>query len=200
MSAGVKNTDKVVYHGFITSGGQKMSKSLGNVINPFSLVEEYGTDAVRYFLLRHIHPFEDSDFTLDRFKELYTANLVNGLGNLVSRVMKMAVSYDVRLETKEEHMAFNPWGGSSHFSDFRVDEFCNNIWTIISDLDEYVQKREPFKKIKTDPRTAKKDVHYLLHHLFGIAVSLAPIMPETSEKIKSALLNHQMPEPLFPRK
>lgn len=200
MSAGIKNTDRVVYHGFITSGGQKMSKSLRNVINPFSLVGEYGTDAVRYFLLRHIHPFEDSDFTLERFKELYTANLVNGLGNLVSRVMKMAVTYDVRLDTREEHMEFNPWGGSSHFTDFRVDEFCNNIWAIISDLDEYVQKREPFKKIKTDPESAKKDVHYLLHHLFGIAVSLAPIMPETSEKIKSAILNHQMPEPLFPRK
>ncbi|MEK7120627.1 MAG: methionine--tRNA ligase, partial [Patescibacteria group bacterium] len=200
MSAGVLNTDKVVYHGFITSGGQKMSKSLGNVIRPYDLINEYGTDAVRYFLLRHIHPFEDSDFTLERFKEIYTANLVNGLGNLVSRVMKMATTYEVRLKTKKDGMEFSPWEGGSHFEDFRIDEFCNNIWNIISGLDEYVQKNEPFKTIKTDEARAKHDVHYLLRRLFGVAVSLSPIMPETSEKIKSAILNHQMPPPLFPRK
>jgi methionyl-tRNA synthetase len=66
-----------------------MSKSLGNVISPSDLINEYGTEAVRYFLLRHLHPFEDSDFTLERFKEMYNANLANGLGNLVARIMKL---------------------------------------------------------------------------------------------------------------
>lgn len=200
MSAGVLNTDQVIYHGFITSGGQKMSKSLGNVIRPYDLINEYGTDAVRYYLLRHINPFEDSDFTMERFKEIYTANLVNGLGNLVSRVMKMATLYDVRLNNTEEHMHFNPWGGATKFGEHRIDEFCNDLWNIISDLDEYIQKNEPFKTIKTDEVKAKHDVHYLLHHLFGVALTLEPIMPETSEKIKNAILNHQMPDPLFPRK
>jgi methionyl-tRNA synthetase len=77
-------------HGFINSGGQKMSKSLGNVINPVTIVDEYGADALRYYLARHINPFEDSDFTMEKFKEAYNAGLANGLGNLVSRVMKMA--------------------------------------------------------------------------------------------------------------
>ena len=90
MSAGLPTTQKVVYHGFITSGGQKMSKSLGNVIDPFSIVEEYGIDALRFFLAKHVHPFDDSDVTMERFKEAYNADLANGLGNAVSRVMQLA--------------------------------------------------------------------------------------------------------------
>jgi methionyl-tRNA synthetase len=86
MSANIKNTDRVVYHGFINSGGQKMSKSLGNVISPYTLVDEFGVDAVRYLLLRHVHPFEDSDVTMPRLKELYNADLANGIGNLTSRI------------------------------------------------------------------------------------------------------------------
>ena len=93
MSASIKNTDKVVYHGFINSGGHKMSKSLGNVVDPYALVEEYGTDALRYFLARHIHPFDDSDFTIERFKETYNANLANGLGNLVARIMQLSQTH-----------------------------------------------------------------------------------------------------------
>jgi methionyl-tRNA synthetase len=72
MSGGLTTTDRVFYHGFITSGGQKMSKSLGNVIEPYAIVDEYGTDALRYFLLRHIHPVDDSDFTMERLKRRTT--------------------------------------------------------------------------------------------------------------------------------
>src|SRR3989338_6974971 len=96
LSAGLKTTDTVVYHVFITGeGGIKMSKSLGNVVNPSEIVKEYGTDALRYFLLREISPFEDSPFTMERFKDAYNANLANGLGNLVSRIMTMASTHGV---------------------------------------------------------------------------------------------------------
>ncbi|MEK7135810.1 MAG: methionine--tRNA ligase, partial [Patescibacteria group bacterium] len=94
MSAGIKNTDQIFYHGFINSGGQKMSKSLGNIISPYDLVKKYGTDATRYMLLRHINPMEDSDVTWERLDEWYTAHLTNGLGNLVARVMKLAETYN----------------------------------------------------------------------------------------------------------
>jgi methionyl-tRNA synthetase len=92
-SADLPATDKVLYHGFINSGGQKMSKSLGNVIAPSELVARYGTEATRYLLLRHVHPFDDSDITWERLDEWYTADLVNGLGNLTARVMKMAETH-----------------------------------------------------------------------------------------------------------
>src|SRR3989344_1418830 len=94
MSAGLPITDTIVYHGFITGeGGIKMSKSIGNVINPGDLVKEYGTDALRYFLLREISSFEDSPFTIERFKEAYNAGLANGLGNLASRILTLSEKY-----------------------------------------------------------------------------------------------------------
>ncbi len=93
MSADLPHTQHVLYHGFITSGGQKMSKSLGNVIDPLTIVEEYGIDALRYFLARHIHPFDDSDFTMERFKAAYNADLANGLGNLTARIMQLAETH-----------------------------------------------------------------------------------------------------------
>ena len=93
MSAGLPTTNTVMYHGFIISGGHKMSKSLGNVIDPIVIVDEYGADALRYFLARHVHPFEDSDFTMERFKEAYNADLANGIGNLVARILTMSSQY-----------------------------------------------------------------------------------------------------------
>jgi methionyl-tRNA synthetase len=83
----------IFVHGFITSNGQKMSKSLGNIIDPFGLVKKYGVDAVRYFLLREIPPTEDGDFTEEKFKERYNADLANGIGNLLARSLTMAEKY-----------------------------------------------------------------------------------------------------------
>ncbi|MBI5045706.1 MAG: methionine--tRNA ligase [Candidatus Niyogibacteria bacterium] len=93
LSAGLPLPKKIVAHGFITSGGQKMSKTLGNVVDPFAMVGKYGAEAVRYFLLRETSTFEDGDFTEDKLRDAYNANLANGLGNLVSRTSKMIKLY-----------------------------------------------------------------------------------------------------------
>ncbi|MDI6882944.1 MAG: class I tRNA ligase family protein [Patescibacteria group bacterium] len=90
LSLGLPLPKTIFVHGFVTSEGQKMSKSLGNVIDPFELVEKYGTDPVRYFLLREISPTEDGDFTYEKFKERYNTDLASGLGNLMARVLTMA--------------------------------------------------------------------------------------------------------------
>jgi methionyl-tRNA synthetase len=93
IAADLPPTHTVVVNGFVTGeGGVKMSKSLGNVVNLVDVVKEYGTDALRYFVAREIGSFEDSPFTMERFKNSYNTNLANGLGNLVSRVMKMATT------------------------------------------------------------------------------------------------------------
>jgi len=201
MSAGLKTTDSIVYHGFIAGeGGVKMSKSIGNVINPFDLVKEYGTDALRYFLLREISSFEDSPFTMERFKDAYNANLANGLGNLVSRIMTMAVSYDVKLSEEDLRVEYytNP---IPELENFNINNSINEIWRELKNLDEYIQKKEPFKNIKINPEEAKKDVYYLLFHLHGNALALESFLPETSEKIIQLIKENKKPEvPLFMRK
>ena len=93
LSAGLLLPKAIFVHGFINTGGQKMSKTLGNVIDPIDLAERYGVDALRYYLIRDICTFEDGDFTEERFKESYNANLANGIGNLAQRILKMAKQY-----------------------------------------------------------------------------------------------------------
>lgn len=204
MSAGIEPSRQIFIHGFITSGGQKMSKSVGNVIDPFDIVEEYGTDALRYYLLREVSPYEDGDFTMERFKETYNANLANGLGNLVSRTMKMATTYGVEVELSEEsevvqHAEIGVKDALGVLDEFAFNRAMDEIWVWIGELDQYIQDTQPFKKIKVNEEEAKEDVAVLLVKLWNIAIALTPFMPETSEKIKDALLNNKMPEPLFMR-
>lgn len=204
MSADVRNTDQVFYQGFITSGGQKMSKSLGNVINPFELVEKYGTDATRYLLLRHVHPVEDSDVTWERLDEWYTANLVNGLGNLVARVMKLA----------EEHLtspvAITPedFKLSQEFitliDEFKFNEAFDFIFALIAKADEQMTLQQPFKKIKSDEEfwrdAARKEIWELAYQVGVIGIYLQPLMPQTAEKVIEAVTKiNKKPENLFPR-
>lgn len=201
LSAGLPLPKALLVHGFITSGGQKMSKSVGNVIDPKILIADYGKDALRYFLAREISPFDDGDITLEKFKNAYNANLANGLGNLVSRVMKMAESYGVRVH--EEPANF--WAEQVRVEDlenFNIQKYCDDIWNVdIKSLDEYIQREKPFSKIKVDKESAERDVQYLLVHLRGVAFKLQPIMPDTAEKILNLIAENKSPtEPLFLRK
>ena len=120
------NTDKVIYHGFITSGGQKMSKSLGNVIEPFTLTRVYGIDPLRLFLSRHMHSFEDSDFTISRFREGYTSDLVNGLGNLVARIMQLAQTH--LREGVQPELKHLPLEYSDAFRRFEINRAADYLW------------------------------------------------------------------------
>jgi methionyl-tRNA synthetase len=198
MSAKIKNTDKVVYHGFITSGGQKMSKSLGNVIDPSSLVKEYGTDAVRLLLTRHVHPFEDSDVTLERMKELYNADLANGLGNLVSRIMQLAEK-NLPEPVKVEFVPY-PKEFTDALEVFELNRACEYIFSRIQALDQSITHTEPFRVIKTDPEKGKELITNLVKELATIDLLLEPIMPDTSKKIIDAIVANKKPENLFLRK
>ncbi|MDB5189250.1 MAG: metG [Parcubacteria group bacterium] len=201
MSAEIKNTDQIFYHGFINSGGQRMSKSLGNVINPYELVEKYGTDATRYLLLRHVHPTEDSDVTWERLDEWYTANLVNGIGNLVARVMKLAeehlpepVVFSGEDLTVEEAFA-------SKLDRFAFNEALDLVWEHIGKGDEFMTSHEPYRKVKNEntKQEALDEITKLVKHVAKIAAHLVPLMPTTSEAIMAALRENKKPENLFPR-
>ncbi len=206
MSAGIRPSKQIVIHGFVTSDGRKMSKSLGNVINPFEMVEKFGTDPLRYFLTREMTPFEDGDFTEGRFKEAYNSGLANGLGNLTSRILKMSESYfdtspilndiDGGLNLKSEIFA----DYQRLVENYEFKSAMDFIWEKIGMLDLEIQNKKPFSVFKTDPESAKEIVKQLLLQLLTISRLLAPFMPETSEKILEAIRLNKMPAPLFLRK
>ncbi len=201
MSVGLPNTRHIVINGFITGdGGVKMSKSIGNVVNPYDVVAEYGTDALRFFLLKEISNFEDSPFTLERFKDAYNAGLANGLGNLVSRIMKMAESNEVTLDNYQRKQDKEA-SIKECMSKFDIKSAMDSIWSDVTTLDGYIQSEQPFKLIKTDPEAGKASMLYLLGELRSIAENLSPFLPETSEKILGLIESGKSPEmPLFLRK
>ncbi|MEK7134034.1 MAG: methionine--tRNA ligase [Patescibacteria group bacterium] len=197
MSAGLPTTKEVFYHGFITSGGQKMSKSVGNVIDPLAIVDEYGVDALRYYLARHIHPFEDSDFTMDKFKEAYNAGLANGLGNVVARILTLSEKY---LEGSGDHIAMPSGIFDSLGESYRFDRFLEHTWSLIQDLDQFINESQPFKTIKTDPEKARADIKEAVRILYSVVFALKPILPGTAEMIEEGIIRNKKPENLFPRK
>ncbi len=195
MSAEIKTTDKIIYHGFINSGGQKMSKSLGNVISPYEMIERYGVDATRYILLRHVHPFDDSDVTWEKMDEWYTANLVNGLGNLVARVMKMAETHlDGPIELKEMPPITMPF-----LKKYDFQSAMDTLWKSIQNQDERITETEPFKLVKEDKVTGVSIIKSLVWEVYAIARYLEPFMPETSKIILESIKTNKKPDNLFKR-
>ncbi|MBX4209078.1 methionine--tRNA ligase [Candidatus Parcubacteria bacterium] len=200
MAAELPPTHTVVVNGFITGdGGIKMSKSLGNVVSPVDVVNEYGTDALRYFVSREIGPFEDSSFTMERFKSAYNTNLANGLGNLVSRVMKMATT-NLEKPVKSKDGKF-PKEYEKALDSFDLQAAANAVWKRVTDADQLIQEKAPFKLVKTDKKAAVKVIEELCERLYEIGSMLAPFMPQTSEAIKALVRENKMPAaPLFLRK
>jgi len=201
MAADVPNSHQIIVNGFITGeGGIRMSKTLGNVVDPRDIVNEYGTDSLRYFLLREVGSFEDSPFTLERFKDAYNSGLANGLGNLTSRVLTMSSNYGVKLSEEELNIKYFT-EQKQDFENFDINKFTNWIWECLGALDKYIQTNEPFKKIKVNKEEAEKDVHYLLLHLYKASLAIEPMLPETSLKIQKLIKDNKKPEtPLFIRK
>lgn len=193
LSAKIFLPKEIFVHGYITAGGQKMSKSLGNVIDPFELVEKYGTDAVRYFLLREIPSTKDGDFTYEKFEARYDADLANGIGNLVSRVISLAEKSDLKSETLNLEDVQNTefqlqidktWQKYKQALDeFKFNEALASVWGLISFCDEYVEKNRVWEKKEGQ----KNDILNLLYVIDNIARTLEPFLPETSKNILSWL-------------
>lgn len=199
LSAGLPLQKSLLVHGLITSGGHKMSKTLGNVIDPYELIEEYGFEAVRYYLAREVSPFEDGDLTKERFKESYNANLANGIGNLTSRIMKMAhdnLDAPVSIAEREDMSQY-----FAFYDSFEISKAADFVWNEIKSLDQYIQENQPFKVVKTDKEAGQKMIIELVGRLYSVARMLNPILPETSAKINALIKENKTPEvPLFVRK
>jgi len=194
LSAHIPPSKQIIIHGFITSGGQKMSKSLGNVVNPYAMIEKYGTDAVRYYLLREIPTLDDGDFSEARMRELYNADLANELGNCVSRLTTLAATDALIIEPAP---AQNLSKQMEQVEQFKLNNILVSIWEDVKKLNKEINEIAPWNK------TSQERGDFLISSLSAlrsIAARLAPFLPETSEKILSGTTGtiNKVP-PLFPR-
>jgi len=199
LSLGLQLPRTIFVHGFITVGGQKMSKSLGNIIDPFNLVEKYGTDAVRYFLLREIPPTEDGDFTYEKFEQRYNSDLAKGLGNFVSRVIALAGKLklkELKIKDKDLKSVIDKTRKNYEKSldSFKFNEALSSLWQLISFCDKYIEKEKPWQASEKQ----EEIVANLLLAVNEVAGLLKPFLPETSEKIFERLARGKN-KPLFPR-
>lgn len=202
LSAGVQMSKQIFIHSFITVDGQKMSKSLGNVIDPKSLVAEYGVDAVRYYLLREMPYGTDGDYSKARMEERY-AELANGLGNLMGRVAAMANKYfdgqvdNVPYVPQELYVQLDE---ALKVYDFKA--YIDGVWRVVTEANEKIQREEPFKVAKTDPAAAKKSLSELAGMIRFIGQALLPVIPTTAEEILKRYTGEKLihGEPLFPRR
>ncbi len=181
-------------HGYVTVNGQKISKSLGNTVDPFELVEKYGTDGLRYYLLREIPSLGDGDFSEEKFKELYNADLANGLGNLVSRVAKLCENHSVI--ASEAKQSLDP-KMTKYLEEFKFNEALTHIWGEIAEADKKINQEKPWKLSSEKAKDALEDYVKRIQH---VAYNLQPFMPETAEKILKQFSGEiKSSAPLFPR-
>ena len=202
MSAGLPSSKQILIHGFIVSGKQKMSKSLGNVIDPFELVKKYGCDAVRYYLLRHINPFEDSDFTIEKFENAYNADLANGLGNVVNRVSGLIEQNVIscKLVNKQTNKLDKEF--EKLIKGYNFDKSIKYIWEKISKIDQVISETKPWELAKAGKtKEVEKILNQSVKDLLDIAYHLEPFLPETAKKVKEIFKADKIVkgEALFPR-
>ncbi len=207
LSAGLPLPGQIVANGFLTVDGTKISKSLGNAINPLDLAARYGNDGLRYFLLRELSYGDDGDFSEEKMKERYNADLANGLGNFAARVLTLA---------EKEALATNPHDAEfsaiidtmqravyQKLGEFKFSDALAAIWSAISFGDRYVNEKKVWE-IKNDAARAAA-IGNLVSLLEAVARELVPFLPETAQKITAAIVHDgntlkiKKPDILFPR-
>jgi methionyl-tRNA synthetase len=188
-AAGLEAPRQIAVHGHISIDGKKMSKSLGNVINPFDLAEKYGVEPTRYFLLREIPFTSDGDLSAERIRERYTGDLANGVGNLVSRVLAMIEQFENGTIPAVHPGDIEPtWRAyEEHLHGFNLHLALADVWDVVADCDKMINDKKPWELAKTDPDALSKLLYVLAETIRHIGVMLWPFMPETAEKIMARL-------------
>lgn len=190
-------------HGFFTIDGQKMSKSLGNIISPEQLVNKYGVDGARYLLLTAYEFGNDGDLSLSKFTSSYNADLANGLGNLVSRVAKLCETSGFVHEISRRSRKFNKTLATS-LEKFNFDKALGYIWKSdinwgLKWLDQEINENKPWQI--TDKKLLYLKLNLYVENILDIAYNLQPFLPQTAEKIFKQFEEHNIKSqpPLFPR-
>ncbi len=198
ISSEIPVPDKILIHGFLTSEGQKMSKSLGNVVDPFEEVKNYGVDALRYFLLSQVPTGQDYDFTRDQFENIYNAHLANNLGNLMNRVsvlsLKNEITPNMISDCDEEYSKLfsktleDTWRNiSNSMNTFSLSLAIGEIWKALDFANKQMDETKPWILIKENPEKFKAIMPLFLEFMRQITYMLESFLPYTSEKMRKIL-------------
>lgn len=179
-SAGMALPKTIYAHGFLSLEGKKISKSLGNIIRPKELVEEFGTDAVRYYLARYGPLVNDSDISREHLKSVYNADLANGIGNLAARLARLAETSNLKFETGKSHTI--GVGFDESIRNFKIAFALKILWSKIKELDIWIDQSKPWEFVN-DEKKAFGFLNPVVKDLREIAAKLQPFMPETAKKI-----------------
>lgn len=202
MALNLELADSLFVHGFINVDGQKMSKSLDNQISPDDIVGKYGSDAFRYFFIRHVPSYDDGNFTWETFKASYNQELANELGNALSRTLSMVIRY-LDGEVKPKEAKFNTKELDQHTEVFKLDKALEFIWSLVKDLNRTIDEDKPWEVAKQAKKTELESLlNGYVGKLLAIADLLEPFLPDSSLKIKKALSGNKlapMSSTLFPR-
>lgn len=220
LSLNLSLPKNIFVHGFITHDGVKMSKSLGNVVDPFEILQKYGKDATRYYLLREIPSSDDGDFSYARFEERYKNDLQNGLGNLVSRVTNIGEKNPNIFGGFEMSDVLNDGDIKSvcdkyemAMENFELHNALEEIWRLIQKSDKLIEETKLWQLVKIDEKKSQETMKTLVDNIYAVAYLLIPFLPDISEKIfnslgvknkgldskESQVVKFKKPEPLFPR-
>jgi methionyl-tRNA synthetase len=202
MSAGLPNSKKIYINGFIISDGQKMSKSLGNVISPMEMIDKFGIDGTRCLLLASSNFGEDVDLTWERMIERYNNDLANGLGNVFSRVIKLSEKIDLNnsqiADFIKEKANLDLKKYSKDLDKALLERLLEDVQKKVSELDKRIESIKPWEIFKTNPQKFETEMLNFLVELKEIKELIKIFMPETGEKMDKMLKTRKM-EGLFPR-
>lgn len=209
MALDVPLPKRLLVHGFVNVSGAKMSKSVGNVIDPMQIIDDYGVDAFRYFFSRHIPTLDDGDFTWEKFEAAYNGELANDLGNLVSRVARMVLNYQAGVVGDELQAEHDTGPYRDAMESLQFNKAIDELWVTVRSLNQYLESVKPWELAKQlgKDQEAEKHIGEILAHSVGtlnqIAMMLAPFMPTTAATILATFKDgvvREQPAIMFPKK
>jgi methionyl-tRNA synthetase len=199
---------RLLVHGFVNIGGAKISKTVGNVIDPNEIIDSYGLDAFRYFFSRHIPTLEDGDFTWEKFESAYNNELGNDLGNLIQRVASMILKYQAGVIGEAQQAEHDMSAYHEAMEGLEFNKAIDEVWNMIRSLNQYIDNVKPWevaKGIGKDPE-AEPHLAEILSHCAGALIQigdlLQPFLPATSQRIQEIFESGvvKLPETvLFPK-
>ncbi|TAK89277.1 methionine--tRNA ligase [Patescibacteria group bacterium] len=202
MSAGVPLPKTIFAHGFFTIEGKKISKSLGNAVDPLTLAGDYGMDALRFYLLKEIPTGSDGEFTHERFRQLYESELANDLGNAVQRVASMITRYLGGTVGEVPKSSHDTALVREYMDNLRIDKALEELWVHVKGVNQFIEEEKPWQLAKSDPEQLVRVLQQAVADLTHIATMLQAFIPATSDRIQATFAGGKVnPEVgvLFPK-